>query len=728
MKRPILIITLGFLIGIIVGLYLNIALLLFSILIFITLALKILHISSANNFIRIFNIFIKNNVILLIIFSAFFSSIYIVYQNNKYEKTYNNFNKTEIIATVISNKKEGEYQESYKIKLENYKNIKLILRIPKSKNISLNYADKIYIKGEYIKPEEARNYGGFNYKEYLKTEGIYGIFKADKIEILKSNNLSTIEIFTNNLKQKIITNINKILPESTKDLFLGILIGYDENLSEEIEENFRKSSLTHLLAVSGSHIAYIITGLGFFLKLCKIPKKIRNVLISVFLILFMYIVDFSASVVRASIMGILLLFSLILNRKNDMPTTISVSMLLILLENPYKILNVGLLLSYLATIGIICCSKMNIKKKENNKILNYLKELIIITVFANIFVMPISIYNFNTISFTFVISNLIAGILIEPITVGGFALAIVSIFSIKLANIISIPYNILLELLIYSTKLTSIEPLCEIFVPTPNIFFIVIYYIILFLVLLYFNFKNKNATRFIIKKFMYFISDIKKNIKRNYKFIIILFVLITSISYFFIKIPKDLKIYFIDIGQGDSTLIVTPTSQKILIDSGGSETGSFDVGKSTLLPYLLDRKITVLDYICISHFDSDHCQGFKYLLENIRIKNIILSKQYESTSNFEEIMELSQKKKINIIKVEADEILKIDKFVKFKIFSPENELTNDINDNSIVMKLEYNNFSCLFTGDISQKIEENLVKKYEGSLKSTVLKVAHHRI
>ena len=74
-------------------------------------------------------------------------------------------------------------------------------------------------------------------------------------------------------------------------------------------------------------------------------------------------------------------------------------------------------------------------------------------------------------------------------------------------------------------------------------------------------------------------------------------------------IPKDLKIYFIDVGQGDSTLIITPTNKKILVDSGGSETGNFDVGKSTLVPYLLDRKIISLDYICVSHFDSDHVRG-----------------------------------------------------------------------------------------------------------------------
>ena len=730
MKRPILIITLGFLIGIILGLYLNIAPFLFLILIFVTLIIKAIPLKNTNNYIRILNVFIKNNVILLILISAFLSSIYLVYCNKRFEEVYSRFNETEIIATVISNNKESEYKNSYEIRVEEHKGIKFILRVSKSKNISLNYADKIKVKGEYTIPEQSRNYGGFDYKEYLKTERIYGIFEAEKVELLENNNLSIIEIYTNNLKQKIITNINEILPQDTKDLFLGILIGYDENLSEDIEESFRKSSLAHLLAVSGSHIVYIISGLGFVLRVLKIPKRTRNILIIIFLILFMYIVDFSSSVVRASIMGILLLFSLIFYRKNDLLNTISLSVLLILFKNPYKILDVGLLLSYFATIGIICFSKMiNREKEESNlvrKIFNYLKELALITVFANIFVIPITVYNFNTISLTFVISNLIAGILIGPITIGGFILAIISLINIKLAHIVGIPYNLLLELLIYSTKLTSIGPLSEIFVSTPNIIFIIIYYLILFLVLLYFNYKQLEHRRFLTRKFWICIDSALKYLKENYKFIIILITLTIIIFSILNTIPKDLKIYFIDVGQGDSTLVITPTNKKILIDSGGAETGSFDVGKSTLFPYLLDRGITTLDYICISHFDSDHCDGFKYLLENMKIKNIILSKQYESTSNFKEIMEIVANKKVNIIKVEAGEILRIDNFVKFKIFSPEEKLIDDINDNSIVMKLEYNNFSCLFTGDISQVIEEKLVEEYGNALKSTVLKVGHH--
>lgn len=730
MKRPILIITLGFIVGIISGLYLDIAPFLFLILIFITLIIKAMSLRGSINYIRILNVFINNKIILVVLISAFLSSVYLICCNKKYENVYNNFKKSEIIATVISNKKESEYTNSYKIELEEYKGIKFILRVPKSKNIILNYADKIKVKGEYIVPEIARNYGGFNYREYLKTEGIYGIFEADKINVLEKKRWNFIAIFANNIKQKTINSINEILPADTKDLFLGILIGYDDNLSEEIEISFRKSSLTHLLAVSGSHIAYIITGLAFSLRLLKVPKKAINILTIIFLILFMYIVDFSASVVRASIMGIIFLVSLIFYRKNDLLTTISLSILLILIENPYKILNIGLLLSYLATIGIICGTILKAKEEANNtllrRILKYLKELVEITLYANIFVIPITVYNFNTISLTFVISNLIAGILIGPITIGGFVLAIVSLIDSKIGYIIGIPYNLLLKLLIYSTKLTSIGPFAEIFVSTPSVIIVIFYYIILFLVLLYFNFKHKGYKRFLINKFLICINYFIKYLKKNYKFIIILFSLLTTIFFIFNKIPKNLKIYFIDVAQGDSTLFITPTQKKILIDSGGAENGNFDVGKSTLFPYLLDRGITTLDYICISHFDSDHCDGFKYLLENMKIKNIIISKQYEVTSNFEEIMKLAVKKKVNVIKVEAGNILRVDKFVKFKIFSPKEELTDDINDNSIVMKLEYNNFSCLFTGDISKEIENKLVKEYGDNLKSSVLKVAHH--
>lgn len=732
MKRPIFVISLGFIIGILLGLYFNIAPFIFLSLILLALLLKKINYRSNKNYIRILKVFIKNNIILALLITAFISSTYLVYCNKKYEIIYDKFNSDEITAIIISNNKETEYMNTYKIKvtsLKYYKNVNFILRVSKSKNINLNYGDKIKINGEYIVPEESRNYKGFNYKEYLKTQNVYGIYQADKIQLLENKSLNFIDMFTNKVKLKIIENFENILPEDTQDLFLGILIGFDDNLSENIQESFRKSSLTHLLAVSGAHISYIITGLTFILIKLKIPKKISNIIISIFLVFFMYITDFSSSVVRASIMGIVLVVSLICFRRNDIKTSISISVLLILIENPYKILDIGLLLSYFATIGIIYFSKLKITNKEGvlQNIIKYIKEMIFITIYANIFVIPIMIYNFNTISLTFIISNVIAGILIEPITIGGFILIIFSFISIKITYIISIPYNLLLVILIKSTNLISSIPVSEIFISTPSIFLVLLYYVILFLITLYVFLKKEYLNRYIVKKVYKYIEQKIEYLKRNYKIIVVYILIFLIILTLILKIiPKGLTIYFIDVGQGDSTLIVTPSNKKILIDSGGSETGNFDVGKNTLVPYLLDRKIISLDYICISHFDSDHCDGFKYLLKNIKVKNIILSKQYESTGNFEEIMSIANEKNIKILKVEAGDVINIDKYVSFKIFSPDNVLTDDINDNSIVMKLEYDTFSCLFTGDISKKIEQKLVKQYGNTLKSTILKVAHH--
>ena len=115
MIRPILIITLGFLTGIIWGLYFNIVPFVFLILIFLSLIVRILNIKSDNNGVRVLKIFIKNNTILIFLISALISSIYLGYCNKRYEMVYNKFSKKEIIGTVISNKKETEYKDTYKI-------------------------------------------------------------------------------------------------------------------------------------------------------------------------------------------------------------------------------------------------------------------------------------------------------------------------------------------------------------------------------------------------------------------------------------------------------------------------------------------------------------------------------------------------------------------------------------------------------------------------------------
>jgi len=173
--------------------------------------------------------------------------------------------------------------------------------------------------------------------------------------------------------------------------------------------------------------------------------------------------------------------------------------------------------------------------------------------------------------------------------------------------------------------------------------------------------------------------------------------------------------------NGDAELIITPKNKKILIDGGEKE--------NILLEYLLDRQIIKLDYIMISHFDSDHCFNLIQVLEKLKVENLIISKQVNHTELFERIIEICQKYKVKLIIVEAGNEIQIERGISFKILWPTNKISTNssMNNHSIVAKLEYNDFSMLFTGDIERQSEEELLKMYEKNrLKSTALKVAHH--
>lgn len=663
----------------------------------------------------------------------------------------------EIIATVMSDKAEKEYKTVYKIRVDKikdrnkskyYQGSYLLLNIKKSDKMQeLKYGSQIKIYGEYIEPDEARNENGFSYKNYLKSIKVYGTINSSKIEIMKENNINYIIRFCNFIKNQIKEKIQEMLPDEPGDLLLGILIGDDEYIDKDTMNYFKVSNLYHILAVSGAHISYIILGMTFLLnKICP-NKKLIYMLTILSLLFFMGMIGYSPSVVRAVIMGIILLGSYIVNRKLDISNSIGVSILIILMNNPFMMYHIGFWLSYGGTIGIICFSKMIkeglIKKEEkhsnqmviykNKKVIEKVKQSILemfcITISAQIMILPIIVLNYNTISLTFWISNLLAGYLIGGITIGGFVFSIISFFSKTLACMIAFPLNLIIQLLLNISKFSSYLPLSQIYVITPNFILVIFYYMFLFILFLYFYFCKKQDLSYIQKKILHFMNKTKNRIKEKKKQILGMVVIILFIFVFYSNIPKDLRIYFIDIGQGDSTLIITPQNKKILIDSGGSTlTNEFDVGEKTLLPYLLNRGVRTIDYIMISHFDADHCNGFIKVLENLNVKKVIIGKQCKISGEYTNLMEVIKEKKIPVIVVKEKDRIYLDSYTYLDILYPKEHLEfDDLNENSIVAKLQYYNFSMLFTGDLGIEGEKKLLEKFsEKDLSVDILKVGHH--
>lgn len=635
----------------------------------------------------------KNKKIIVILICLIISIGYVSILENKYSKISDMPIKE--MVTIISDIQEKEYKKVCTAKIVR-NNKKILINIKMSQDIpSIKYGDSLYIEGEFKQPEEARNYKGYNYKQYLKTKKIIGTVELEKVKILKSSNGS----FIHNIQKYIRDTINGTLTDEEGNLLLAILLGDKDKLSEDIQESFKTSNLSHMLAVSGAHVSYIILGLTYVLQNSIIGKKNGKIVCIIFLLAFMAITNFTPSVTRACIMAILTLFSSIIYRKSDVYTNISVVALITLIFNPYSLLDLGFQLSYGGTIGIIIFIKRIQEKKSNSKVINYIKQMALVSIYANIIIIPIMMYHFNTVSFTFIISNIMASPILGIIVITGFLFIIASITVKPLTRLIAIFIKPILSILIKISQICSKLPFSNILVVTPYMFNVISYYAII----------------------LYCIKSKKNN---KCKIIICLLIVLILINFIIYIFPQKLRIFFIDVGQGDSTLIITPDIKTVLVDGGGSD--SFDVGEKVLLPYLLDRRILKIDYVLISHFDTDHATGVAQILGKIDVSSIILTRQLEENDIYRHILSIAKEKKIKLIYVKEGDVLKIGG-IKISIIHPENKLmiNNPMNNNSIVCKVEYNSFSMLLTGDIEMEAEELILRK-NINLKADVLKVAHH--
>lgn len=782
MKRPIIIAIIGYIIGILWGLYLKINIILFYFLIIVihliykkTIYQK--HSKSVNNskfntittnnkelihrvglkkkfklisfkrYFRYVKLIIKPNVIYIIIIFSIISNIIINFKESEYEQVYKKEGEVNFIGIILSNKEEKEYYNRYKIKVVKSNNHKefeqkyLYIQVKKSKADKLKYGDMIQVYGVYSEPSKQRNYGGFNYQEYLKTKKICGIIEISHLTLLEDSKANCLMMIANNISLRIKNNIDKVFDKEKSGIIKGILLGDTSNIEEQIKDNFRIASMSHILAISGMHISYIIIGITKVLKR-KIGKRNTKIMVIAILITYMFITGCSASVIRATIMGIILIISGLVYRKNDIWTSMSISLFIILIYNPYLIIDIGLQLSYLGTIGIIIFNSMifkmldNIKikkkryKKEESKVLKKIKEILSIGISAQIIILPVMLYHFNIYGPYFIISNFLISIIIGPIIILGFIFCMVSLVSITGANILKIFLDIGIQILILISKISNL-PFSKIYIPTPSIINICTYLIALIVTkYLYFIYHTKTMTT-TQRRVRNLIALLKYKIylkKRKYFKILIIFICVI-LCFNSNLIPRKLKIYFIDVGQGDSTFIVTPRNKTILIDGGGSELGKFDVGKNILIPYILDRGYNKIDYIFVSHFDSDHVGGILSIMQELEIKNAIISEQGEDSENYKKFLELVNEKNIKLIIVKKGDKIKIEDKVFFKILWPQNEKINEniLNNNSIVMKLVYNNFSMLFTGDIEAVAEREILKVVDNKeLRANILKVAHH--
>ena len=410
------------------------------------------------------------------------------------------------MCEIISIKEEKQYYDKYIVKVKESnihksENTKLIIYVKKQNEFSLG--DIVYFKGDFSKGSASRNYRGFNYRNYLKQSKIYGIVKVESINKIDE----TIDLFIliNKVRQMAYNKIEELYDGNSVGFLKGILLGYTGDIDDNIKENFNDSNISHILAISGIHVSYIIFGIDIILKKLIYSKRSKDIIKICILVFFAVITGLSASCVRACIMCSMIIIGSMANRKNNFYISMSISLTIILIYNPYNLNNVGMWLSFAGTLSIYIFNKfltsiIKLKFKKINIVTRQLLNICILSISANILIIPIILYSFSTISLTFFVSNTLIHYLTGPIMAIGYISVFTGFISFKLGKFLSIFEMFLINIFIKIAKICSYIPFSKIYLKTPNLITILAYYLIIFLIVRCVN-KNKLAFfRLVLRK------------------------------------------------------------------------------------------------------------------------------------------------------------------------------------------------------------------------------------
>ena len=608
-------------------------------------------------------VILKYSYLVVILFTFFYAKDYI--SQNRYNLKYN-INNTNIEGYIKDIKKKND-------KLSIIVNDVLINFYNDNIPTNLKIGDYVEIEGELNIPNKNTTPHLFNYRNYLYSINVHYILKPNKIKSIKKN-----IPFIYNIKRNLITYFSKFKSNS---YLLTFILGMNSEIDKDVINSYNKNGISHLFALSGMHVSLLTCILLFILK--KIMKGKKAYLVcSLFLVFYLFLTAFSKSIIRASFLFFFLTFKKIFRVNFNIKKVYIMFTCLMIIINPYNIYNNAFLYSYIISFALICFGDII------NNYKNYFIKIFITSLISFLVGIPISInasFELNIIS------------------------PILNIFFVPVISLIIFPLTLLTAFIPFLDSLTyflmSLVEKLSIFCSYINIFKIIMPYMNVKVIIIY---------------YLLFIFLMFKIRKKKYKYLltIIIFLLIHYNQNYF---RNYTTLTMLDVGQGDSTLIIFPNNKgTFLIDTGGKVGSNFSYVKNTTIPYLKSLGIHQIDYLILTHGDYDHMGEAHVIIENYKVKNVIMN---SGNNNYleKELIKLLKKKNISYQQVSEYSLN-----YKGYVFNFINDMAvSNENEDSLVFDLAINNTKLLFMGDAGYESEQYILDNYDLP-NYDILKVGHH--
>ncbi len=572
----------------------------------------------------------------------------------------------------------------------------------------LEYGTWVRLETKLETPRGFMNPGYFNPAEFLEIRGIYftGTVKyTEFLTVLKPASHYHPLYWIYRIKRFLITLLETeatpwfqrrftragITTDEIRSLSKALLVGDRSSLSDTMKRTFQLSGLYHILAISGLHVGIVTILLFNLFGYIFSDYKIQAAASASGVILYGLIAGGSASVSRAVLLSVLFLGSKLLDRRADILNILGAAALILLLFNPRSLFDIGFQLTFAATFGIIIFmpvwNKFSISRKPNK-----LLTVILVSISAQAATAPLSAYYFNRI--------------------GGWAflpyLALIPVVTLALASGLAglflsfLPwfghYASILFLKAHATLLALLIKLVSIISHWPGITIPV---------------RTPDTAELGLLIFMLILFALGSYSLRFTFFIPVLILAAGTLQYIVKPLSRQgkLSVFFIDVGNADSTLIRCPSDDNFLIDGGGIFGSDYDIGRKIVVRTLRTLGVNHLNALIITHPHPDHQLGVISILEEISVDHIWVPDRKFRDVDFKKILRKAETSEIPVLELDDRSIF--------------HHLHLNWNNRSLVFAVQFGNCRILLPGDAEKEAEAGLCY-LKDNLKSVVLKAGHH--
>lgn len=600
---------------------------------------------------------------------------------------------------------------------------------------SLVYGDMVQVEGKILAGQYFGNPGSFNYSEYLSSQEVAATVDSRyQGEIFRTGHRSGwgfMEL-AEHTKNKVYAAIDRI-PEDSRGFLTGIIFGDKSNLNSVEKSMLSAVGIFHAFAVSGLHVGFVALFMAAVAEILRLKPWGRLILVSVGLLFYGAMANFTPSVTRAVIMSIMIYLAYAMGRGRDSFTALGVAAAIILFVSPAAVTTAGFQLSFAATWGILYLTPVfsQLLPGKAGKI----KSSLAVTFAAQFATMPFIAYYYSLLT--------VGGMLLSPIVIPlvglvvllGIISCLFSFLSVVWATVPLYAAGMIADGIYGLSAFFEKLPFAYFTVAKPPIWLMILFYLLLFSLPLLTKGRLSSVGGMgelldgLLAEKTIETPEVSVDGPKKEKPIYSWLMLVVLVAMLFlpnISWGHRLEVVFLDVGQGSSALIITPEKKHILVDGGVNVSGDDYLGERVVLPYLKQQGITTLDAVINTHPHNDHTAAIKGALAYLDVKLFITSDVFPDVEEQQLLLGLAKEHDVPVSFIRQGQRITLEPGLIMEVFYPvagDRYPEDDANNGSLVLKLTYGEIDMLLTGDNENP---SLGEIADFPLQSEILLLPHH--